>query len=145
VTWEIEMARGTVKWFNPTKGYGFTQPQGGGKDVFVHISAVKRAGLSTLNEGRQVADPIPPLGLLRASATHRRWDGAVQRTRPSTPQRYVSAAGPRLRVNFKRFYFRRRHFTSSRTCETMRARAVFSEGDAARPITASQPPGAHAD
>ena len=45
------MATGTVKWFNPTKGYGFVQPQGGGKDVFVHISAVERAGLSTLNEG----------------------------------------------------------------------------------------------
>jgi hypothetical protein len=41
------MARGTVKWFNPTKGYGFIQPQGGGKDVFVHISAVEKAGLST--------------------------------------------------------------------------------------------------
>jgi len=49
------MASGTVKWFNPTKGYGFIQPAGGGgKDVFVHISAVERAGLSTLNEGRQV-------------------------------------------------------------------------------------------
>jgi CspA family cold shock protein len=48
------MASGTVKWFNPTKGYGFIQPQGGGKDVFVHISAVERAGLSTLNEGQQV-------------------------------------------------------------------------------------------
>ena len=47
------MARGTVKWFNPTKGYGFIQPQGGGKDVFVHISAVERAGLSTLNEGQE--------------------------------------------------------------------------------------------
>ena len=45
------MAIGTVKWFNPTKGYGFVQPQGGGKDVFVHISAVERAGLSTLNVG----------------------------------------------------------------------------------------------
>src|SRR5262245_19223369 len=54
VTWEIEMARGTVKWFNPTKGYGFIQPQGVGKDVFVHISAVERAGLSTLNEGQQI-------------------------------------------------------------------------------------------
>jgi cold shock protein len=54
VTWEIEMARGTVKWFNPTKGYGFIQPQGGGKDVFVHISSVERAGLSTLNEGQQI-------------------------------------------------------------------------------------------
>ena len=49
------MATGTVKWFNPTKGYGFIQPQGGGgKDVFVHISAVERAGLSTLNEGQSV-------------------------------------------------------------------------------------------
>jgi CspA family cold shock protein len=46
------VATGTVKWFNPTKGYGFIQPQTGGKDVFVHISAVERAGLSTLNEGQ---------------------------------------------------------------------------------------------
>ena len=48
------MALGTVKWFNSQKGYGFIQPQGGGQDVFVHISAVERAGLSTLNEGQQV-------------------------------------------------------------------------------------------
>ena len=48
------MATGTVKWFNATKGYGFIQPQAGGKDVFVHISAVERAGLSTLNEGQIV-------------------------------------------------------------------------------------------
>jgi cold shock CspA family protein len=48
------MARGTVKWFNPTKGYGFIQPQGGGKDVFVHISAVEKAGLTGLNEGQTV-------------------------------------------------------------------------------------------
>ena len=47
------MPSGTVKWFNPTKGYGFIQPQGGGKDVFVHISAVERAaGLSSLMEGQ---------------------------------------------------------------------------------------------
>jgi cold shock protein len=45
---------GTVKWFNATKGYGFIQPSGGGQDVFVHISAVERAGLSSLNEGQQV-------------------------------------------------------------------------------------------
>ena len=51
VTRRRDVATGTVKWFNPTKGYGFVQPQGGGKDVFVHISAVERAGLSTLNEG----------------------------------------------------------------------------------------------
>ena len=49
------MASGNVKWFNPTKGYGFIQPSDGGKDVFVHISAVERAGLSTLNEGQKVS------------------------------------------------------------------------------------------
>jgi len=48
------MATGTVKWFNPTKGYGFIAPSGGGKDVFVHISAVERAGLSSLNENQQI-------------------------------------------------------------------------------------------
>ena len=48
------MATGTVKWFNPTKGYGFIQPQDGGRDVFVHISAVERAGLSSLNEGQTI-------------------------------------------------------------------------------------------
>ena len=48
------MATGTVKWFNPTKGYGFIQPSSGGKDVFVHISAVERAGLNSLNEGQTV-------------------------------------------------------------------------------------------
>ena len=48
------MATGTVKWFNATKGFGFIQPQGGGKDVFVHISAVQRAGLTGLDEGQQI-------------------------------------------------------------------------------------------
>ena len=49
------MAIGTVKWFNPSKGFGFIQPDSGGKDVFVHISAVEKAGLSTLNEGAKVS------------------------------------------------------------------------------------------
>jgi cold shock protein len=52
---ERSVAVGTVKWFNPTKGYGFIQPDDGGKDVFVHISAVEKAGLSTLNEGAKVS------------------------------------------------------------------------------------------
>ena len=49
------MATGTVKWFYPAKGFGFIQPDSGGKDVFVHISAVERAGLNTLNEGAKVS------------------------------------------------------------------------------------------
>lgn len=49
------MAQGTVKWFNPTKGFGFIQPNDGSKDVFVHISAVERAGLGTLSEGQTVS------------------------------------------------------------------------------------------
>ena len=49
------MQKGTVKWFNAEKGYGFIQPANGGKDVFVHISAVEKAGLSTLNENQNVS------------------------------------------------------------------------------------------
>ena len=49
------MATGTVKWFNTTKGFGFIQPDDGGKDAFVHISAVERAGMSTLREGQKVS------------------------------------------------------------------------------------------
>jgi cold shock protein len=48
------MSTGTVKWFNTTKGYGFIMPQDGGKDVFVHITAVQAAGLRSLNEGQKV-------------------------------------------------------------------------------------------
>ena len=49
------MATGTVKWFNPDKGFGFIQPEGGGKDVFVHITAVQAAGLTSLNENQKVS------------------------------------------------------------------------------------------
>jgi CspA family cold shock protein len=49
------MAVGTVKWFNATKGFGFIEPQGGGKDVFVHITAVQAAGLTGLNDGQKVS------------------------------------------------------------------------------------------
>jgi CspA family cold shock protein len=49
------MASGTVKWFNPTKGYGFIQPDDGGKDVFVHISAVEQSGIGSLREGQKLS------------------------------------------------------------------------------------------
>ena len=54
------MAKGTVKWFNPTKGFGFIEPEDGGNDAFVHISAVERAGLSTLREGQKVSYELHP-------------------------------------------------------------------------------------
>ncbi len=54
------MATGTVKWFNPTKGYGFIQPSDGSKDAFVHISAVERAGLNGLREGQKVEYELVP-------------------------------------------------------------------------------------
>ncbi|HET7021553.1 MAG TPA: cold-shock protein [Xanthobacteraceae bacterium] len=52
------MNKGTVKWFNGQKGFGFIEPETGGKDVFVHISAVERAGMSSLNEGQKVSFDI---------------------------------------------------------------------------------------
>jgi cold shock protein len=61
---ERQMPNGTVKWFNTAKGFGFIQPDSGGTDMFVHISAVERSGLSTLNEGQKVSygrDVPPPL------------------------------------------------------------------------------------
>ena len=54
------MATGTVKWFNPAKGYGFIEPEDGSNDAFVHISAVERAGLTTLNEGQKVEYELVP-------------------------------------------------------------------------------------
>jgi len=54
------MTIGTVKWFNPTKGYGFIEPEDGSKDVFVHVSAVERAGMSGLNEGQRVEYELAP-------------------------------------------------------------------------------------
>lgn len=54
------MATGTVKWFNPTKGFGFIEPEDGSNDAFVHISAVERAGMSTLREGQKVSYDLEP-------------------------------------------------------------------------------------
>jgi CspA family cold shock protein len=57
---EWQVSTGTVKWFNETKGYGFITPDGGGNDVFVHVSAVTRAGLRGLNEGQKVSYDLEP-------------------------------------------------------------------------------------
>jgi CspA family cold shock protein len=54
------MSKGTVKWFNTAKGYGFIEPEDGSKDAFVHISAVERAGLSDLREGQKVSYDLQP-------------------------------------------------------------------------------------
>ena len=54
------MATGTVKWFNPSKGFGFIEPDGGGGDAFVHISAVEHAGLSSLAEGQKIQYDLEP-------------------------------------------------------------------------------------
>ncbi|MCT8329998.1 cold-shock protein [Albidovulum sediminis] len=64
------MANGTVKWFNATKGFGFIEPEGGRKDVFVHISAVERSGLSTLKDGAKVTFDIESGRDGRESATN---------------------------------------------------------------------------
>jgi CspA family cold shock protein len=64
----MTMTTGTVKWFNPTKGYGFIEPDDGSNDAFVHISAVEQAGLSTLNEGQKVSFELQPGQNGKASA-----------------------------------------------------------------------------
>jgi CspA family cold shock protein len=64
------MANGTVKWFNATKGFGFIEPEGGKKDVFVHISAVERAGLRGLNDGQKVTFDVEKGRDGRESATN---------------------------------------------------------------------------
>jgi CspA family cold shock protein len=68
------MATGTVKWFNNQKGYGFIQPDQGGADVFVHISAVERAGLSTLREGAKLTYELETDRRGKTSATNLRAD-----------------------------------------------------------------------
>jgi len=69
------MATGTVKWFNTTKGFGFIQPSDGGKDVFVHISAVQKAGLNGLNEGQKLSYDLEKGRDDRASAVNLKVEG----------------------------------------------------------------------
>jgi CspA family cold shock protein len=64
------MTQGTVKWFNPTKGYGFIAPETGGKDIFVHISAVQKAGLRNLNEGQRLGFEVEQQQNGRAAAVN---------------------------------------------------------------------------
>lgn len=64
------MANGKVKWFNPTKGFGFIAPDEGGADVFVHISAVERAGIRNLNEGQRVSYELAPNNKGKTSAVN---------------------------------------------------------------------------
>jgi cold shock protein len=70
--WSKPMPHGTVKWFNPQKGFGFIQPQDGSADVFVHISAVERAGLKTLNDGQLVSFDLEKGRQGKASAVNLR-------------------------------------------------------------------------
>jgi cold shock protein len=64
------MKKGTVKWFNPTKGYGFIQPEEGGNDVFLHISALEGTGIKSLNEGEQIGYELTTDARGKASATN---------------------------------------------------------------------------
>ena len=74
---ERQMPTGTVKWFNPTKGYGFIAPETGGKDIFVHISAVQRAGMRSLSEGQRVGFEVEQQQNGRSAAVNlTRPDGA---------------------------------------------------------------------
>ena len=85
------MSVGTVKWFNPMKGFGFIQPEDGGSDVFVHVSAVERAGIGNLMEGQRLSFDVersPKNGKLSAAnlkaAYRMAWRRAVRRPAPSS-------------------------------------------------------------
>src|SRR5215207_4384826 len=96
------MATGTVKWFNEQKGYGFIQPDQGGKDVFVHISAVERSGLGSLREGQKVsydveADRRSGKGPRRTSGPHKRPRHGPLPSKPSSSGRLLSCREPYAR------------------------------------------------
>src|SRR6266508_6698241 len=95
------MATGSVKWFNTTKGYGFIQPQGGGRDVFVHISAVERAGLSTLNEGQQIEYEIEE-NRGKTSAVNLKVKGTASVDRCSDAVGFEILDSPQERVSSRR-------------------------------------------
>ena len=86
------MPVGTVKWFNPTKGFGFIQPDSGGKDVFVHISAVQRAGLESLDEGQRIEFQVVPGRDGRTSADQLKVAERLS-LRGARPRRPVARAG----------------------------------------------------
>ena len=103
------MATGTVKWFNPQKGFGFIEPSDGGKDVFVHISAVERAGLSSLKEGQKVKYEIARDRGKESAAC--RWSSNLHQSRPGTqeqrhPRRPRPATHPSPRLTVTCFAWR---------------------------------------
>ena len=98
------MATGTVKWFNATKGFGFIEPEGGSKDVFVHISAVERSGLQGLNDGQKVSLEGAARSRPKSRGSGMGVPGGATAQRPRTdlkvrsrPRRAVTAAkAPRI-------------------------------------------------
>jgi cold shock protein len=91
------MASGTVKWFNAQKGYGFIQPAAGGPDIFVHISAVERAGMSGLNEGQKVSYEAAPASRQLTSSRQNNEPHLVHRV--ALTKRSFGVWGTRVRVS----------------------------------------------
>ena len=101
------MPKGTVKWFNPTKGYGFIQPEDGSKDVFVHISAVQRSDLGTLVEGQKVQFDLERGQQGKSSAVNlirpiRPGVGLVRRPAASSPARKLAGGATITRAASRR-------------------------------------------